>query len=98
MGMQDAGLVPRSLLVCDLRSCVEEVQHREEHEEHGDADGRIEKEFLSAAALIEGRREIIAPEGSAEGGAALLEHDPYDEEEGEDDFRVREKRYERRHL
>ena len=75
-----------------------EVRYRCQYKENRDDDRRVEKEFLSASALIERRREVVAAEGSAQGGAALLEHDAYDEERSEDDFRVRQCRYECLHL
>src|SRR3989344_4809638 len=67
-------------------------------EQKRDHDGRIEKEFLRAAALVERRCEIVASECSTESCAAPLKHDADHEEKGEDDFRIRQYRRKCLHL
>ena len=49
-----------------------------EHEEYGNDNRRLEKEFFRASALIERRREIITSKGSSKAGSPILEHDSYD--------------------
>ncbi len=90
--------LPNEAYGISWRTLDEEPSDRGKYKESSYDDSSVEKELLGASALVEGGREIVAAEGSSEGRAAVLQHDPDDEEGGEDYLYIGQCRNEGLHL